>query len=222
MENLEKKKSGKKVLKIVLIVVALMIVMFLIHTTRNYIIIKNLQNKISKYSNSTNYYVKSIANEKDGTIVTTKYYKKGNKEAVFLERDIDGDITKMSMYNNGERTDVFIEDKDSKIAELNKGTLAPMNIYNYLETENDWHTLIGSVGARVKSTKYNGKECYLVSGFMSSTSLTFEGMETYIDKDTGLAIKTTADEIVTEKEHEFNNIDDSIFIEPDISQYTLK
>ena len=57
---------------------------------------------------------------------------------------------------------------------------------------------------------------------MSSTSLTFEGAETYIDKETGIFVKSIEAGIVNEREYEFNTVDDSIFTEPDISQYTLK
>ena len=57
---------------------------------------------------------------------------------------------------------------------------------------------------------------------MSSTSLTSEDAETYIDKETGLFVKTTQNGTTTEREYEFNNVQDSIFIEPDIGQYKLK
>ena len=46
--------------------------------------------------------------------------------------------------------------------------------------------------------------------------------ETYIEKDTGLFVKSTDSQTLTEKEYKFDNVDDTIFIEPDISEYTLK
>ena len=46
--------------------------------------------------------------------------------------------------------------------------------------------------------------------------------KTYIEKDTGLFVKEIQKESSNEKEYEFDNVDDSIFVEPDISQYTLK
>ena len=57
---------------------------------------------------------------------------------------------------------------------------------------------------------------------MSSTSLTSEGAEIYIDKETGLFVKSTEAGIVNEREYEFNMVEDSIFTEPDISEYKLK
>ena len=55
----------------------------------------------------------------------------------------------------------------------------------------------------------------------SSTSLTCEDSEIIIDKETGLFLKSTATDDVVEREYEFDNVDDSIFVEPDISQYKI-
>ena len=214
--------SKKKILKIIGIILLVVIVIFLINTIRNYIIITDLQNKVAEYSGSTNYYTKLEVTEKDGTVVTMEYYKKDNREVVFLERNLNGEISKISMYNNGERTDTFWDNEENKIAQLDSGTIMGVNIYNFTETDNKWQTFLGSIFANVKSTSYNEKECYIIKGFMSSYSLTSEGAEVYIEKDTGLYFKTIEEDRTTERKYEFNNVDDSIFIEPDISQYTLK
>ena len=212
----------KKVLKILGIIVVILIILLLIYTIRNYVIIRNLQNKFSQYSNSSNYYIKSVSTDRDGTIVTTEYYQKDNKQALFLEKNLNGELSKISMYNNGERTDIFWENEENKTAQLDSGTTISMDIYNYLETDNNWQTFLGCLTSRIKSTNYNGKDCYLINGFMSSTSLTSEDAEIYIDKETGLFVKTNESGIDNEREYEFDNVDDSIFEEPDISQYTIK
>lgn len=219
---MEKKKIIKKVSKIVLIVIAILLVILIIHTIRNYVIVTDLQNKIVEYNGSTNYHIKSVATESNGTIVKMNYYKKDDKQVVFMERTVNDETIKISMYNNGERTDTFTETKDSKIAQLNSGTIISVGIYNHLENDSKWQTILGCISAKIKSVDYNGKECYIVKEFMSSTSLTYESAETYIDKETGLFVKSTEANIVSEREYEFNMVDDSIFTEPDISQYTLK
>ena len=101
--------KGKKIFKIIGIILLVIIAIFLIRTIRNYIIIKDLQNKITKYSNSTNYYMKSTVTAKEGTRVDMKYYKKDNRQVVFMERNINGENLKMSMYDNGDRIDIFYE-----------------------------------------------------------------------------------------------------------------
>ena len=45
--------------------------------------------------------------------------------------------------------------------------------------------------------------------------------EYYINKQTGLLVKSVINDIIAQREYEFDNIDDSIFIEPDINQYTI-
>ena len=211
----------RKILMVLGIIIAILVMIVLVHTIRNYMIITDLQNKISQYVNSANYYIKSIATVKDGTI-TMEYYRKDNNQVVFLERNLNDTINKIAIYNDGEKTDTFTQTPDTKIAQLNSGTMMSINIYNHLETENNWQTFLGSMLTSVKSTNYNGKDCYIIKGFMSLTSLSFEGAETYIEKDTGLFIKDVEGETITEKEYEFDNVDDSIFVEPDISQYKIQ
>ncbi len=214
--------SKKKILKIIGIILLVVLVILLIHTIRNYIIITDLQDKIAKYSDSTNYYTKSVATESDNTTVTMEYYKKDNREVVFLERNLNGEISKLSIYNNGERTDTFWNNKDGKIAKLDSGTFLGVSIYNFTETDNNLQTFLGCIAANIKSKKCNGKKCYVIKGFFSSDSLTSKGAEIYIDKDTGLYLKTIEGERTTSREYEFENVDENIFIEPDISEYTLK
>ena len=214
--------NKKKILKAIGIILLIIFVIFLVHTIRNYIIITNLQNKISKYYNSTNYHIKSTSISDEGTKVTMEYYKKDNKQVVFMERNLNGEIVKLSMYDNGERTDTFTESNDSKVVQLNTGEIMSINIYNFLENDNNWQTFLSSTIARVRTTEYNGKECYAVKRFLSSTSLTGKDSEIIIDKETGLFLKSTETGNLVEREYEFDNVDDSIFAEPDISQYTLK
>lgn len=220
---MEKKQIVKNVLKVMLIIIAILIVTLIIHSIKNYIIITDLQKKISKYDDSSNYFIKSVSTESNGTIIKSEYYQKDDKQVLFLEKIANEEIVKMSMYNNGKRIDTFAETKDVKEVTLNSKQLININIINYLETDNKWQTIIGSVISKIKSTKYNGKDCYIVKGFMSSSSLSYEKQETYIDKDTGLVLKIKTTDIINgiEYEYEFNNVDDKIFVEPDISQYTL-
>lgn len=219
---MEKKKIIKNVLKILFIVMAILLVILIIHTIRNYVIITNLQNKFAEYNNITNYHTKTIAREDNDTILKTDYYKKDDKQVIFMERNENNEITKISIYDNGERIDTFTESKDTKIAQLNSGKIMSMGLYNYLENDSKWQTFLGCISAKIKSVEYNGKKCYIVKDFMSLTSLTFKGAEVYIDKENGLFVKTIEADIENEREYEFNMVDDSIFVEPDIGQYKLK
>lgn len=133
--------NKKKIFKIFGIILLIFIIAFIIYTIRNYIIITDLQNKISKYSNFQNYCTKSISTQENGTTVTINYYKKGKKQVVFMERNIDGKIFNISTYDNGTRTDTFIETENSKVAQLDSNSLISMKIYNYKESNLKLHII---------------------------------------------------------------------------------
>lgn len=215
--------KAKKIVKIILLVLLVIVVVFLINTIRKFIIIKDLQAKMSELTLSTNYHIESEAKEENGTIVTLNYYKKDNRQAMLMERNLNGETKKISMYNNGERIDTFIETAEDKIVQLDTPSLMEVNLYNYLETENDWQTFLASMFVKVKKIEYKEKGCYLITNFISTMYMqSYEYGEVYIEKDTGLFLKSVMDGIVTERKYEFNNVDDSVFIEPDIGQYKIQ
>lgn len=214
--------NKKKVFKILGVILLVLIAIFLIHTIRNYIIISELQNNISKYTDTSNYYTKSTSIASDGTKMEMEYYTKDNKQVMIINRELKEAKSKVSMYDNGDRVNTYIESKDSKVAQLNREEILPIKIYNNLESENKWQTFLGSISTNIKKVNYNNKECYLIKDSSFPMSLTFKGAELYIERGTGLLIRTNEGGNITEKEYSFNNVDDSIFVEPDISQYTIK
>ena len=174
------------------------------------------------YKYSTNYHVKTTTEETKGVTVKANYYKKDNKQTFIVERKKDGKTSKVSLYNNGEKIDMFTETEDSKSVRLNVSQIMDVELTNGLETENSWQTFFACVISRVKPVNCNGKECYLVNGYISATSLVTENTSAYISKDTGLYLKIDQDGITSNREYEFGNVSDSVFTEPDVSQYTLK
>lgn len=197
---------------------------FLVHAFRNYIIITKIGKKAEQYTTCTNYHIKSVATEGNGIVVTLNYYAKDKKEVVFLEKNDNGKIVKNTIYYNGQRYDQFIETENSKIAKLNqKGSLMSIQIYNVLQTDNAWQNFLYGIPAIIRNTNYNGNKCFIVNNFISPYYMYGDKKnEIYINKDTGLYVKSKINEENTEREYEFNNVDDSIFVEPDIGQYELQ
>lgn len=232
MEN----KKSKKVWKIILMIVIIIIVLFLIHTTRNLIIISKLHSKTAEYTESTNFHVKMIVQDSNGN-AEINYYRKDNRIAHKFERNMNGKMSKLLVYDNGSRIDIFTETEDEKIAKLDSNaTLVESGVYSLLKTDNMWQAFVYSAMSRIKSVKYNDKDCYSITSKISLESaydvdkkeeiicmiINDTSREIYIDKDTGLNVKRVTNEETVEKEYEFNNVDDSVFVEPDISQYELK
>lgn len=213
----------KKVLKIIGIILLILVVLLIIHTIRNFIIIKSLQKNFSQYELKNNYHITSVAKESENVTITMNYYKKDTKQVVFLERNIDGDILKLSMYDNGERVDMFIDNEKEKTCRLDVGTeVIQINLVNYLETDNNWQTFLGSIFARITKGDYNQNECYIINDFTSPLFMSdADKNEVYLEKDTGLYIKSIFGKTVTDRNYEFDNVEDSIFEEPNIGEYKI-
>lgn len=210
----------KNMLKILLVIILIVIIIFLVNTFRKFLIIQEIQEDSEAYISSTNYYLKISTVINDEVTSTTDVYRKAEKLAVITEA---GD-QKTSMYNDGEKTDIFIEDTEGKEARLNTSTeLAGVSIPNYLETENTWRTFCASLFSSIKEDVVDGKECYIITGNLASvfTGVSSSTSEIQIEKGTGLCIKIVNDYNMQEYEYEFDDVQDEIFIEPDVEQYEV-
>ena len=219
------KKIIKKILIILLIIISIALVLFSAHTIRNYIIVKNVEKNISKYLGSTNYHMTATQldnNYKDLKIITN-YYRKDNKELAIIERHMGDDLTTMSMYYDGEKTNMYWVTKDEKLASLNVQKSIYVNLYNMLENDTKWQTIVACALSTIKSTNINGKDCYKISNYMSTSSMVGQDKnEIYLDKDTGLCMKSIMDRQIYERKYEFDNVSDDIFVEPDINEYKIQ
>lgn len=215
--------NKKKVFKTIGILVLIIVILMLLYVIRNTIIVTKLQKNIKEYTSKTNFRIKVTNLTSETSKMTVNYYKKDNKEAVILERNVDENSVKMSFYNNGERRDLFIETNDKKTVQVNtKNQLLGLNITDSLQTDNVWQTILYSSIARIKAENVNGKECYKVSNFYSPYWMYGDNItEFYIEKDTGLLIKTVIDDEIAVREYSFDDVEDSAFVEPDIGLYTV-
>lgn len=215
------KKKVMKIIKVFLIILLVIVVLFLVDAIRKFIIVKGLKENVEQYTSIDNYHIKATSYREDGTKVILNYYRKNNKEVTILEKNQDETISKISIYNNGTRKDIFYDNPEGKKAELNTDLTIEVQLYNYFEKQNDLQLFGGNMFAKVKKINYNGKECYSLNNSFTLALLWGDTNEVYIEKDTGLVVRTNIDNIISEREYEFNTVEDEIFVEPDISQYEL-
>lgn len=202
----------KKVLKIVGIIIAVVLVLFMIHAIRNYIILSKINKNVAKYVESNNMHMKITSKQ-----MTVDYYRKDDKEVAILQKD----NVKISNYKIGEKINQFVEAGDSKIAKLDSGMLI-VQVPNTAKFDTEWQRfLMGSV-AFIRSEKYKDKECYTINNLISPYFLVGNKSQYTIEKDSGLLLKDISDGVTYEREYEFNNVEDSIFEEPDINQYIIQ
>lgn len=220
----------KKILKICLIMIILIIAILLFCMIRNYTIAKNIINEnVDKAINSESIYAKTTIKEGENISETFENYKKGDKElTINIMNNEDGNSTKISMYIDGDKETIYYENKAGKfvqqdeIQKIEKPTEEEAR--TLLEKESKIATFFAGAFTPFKSVNIDGKDCYLVQ---KSSLPIFEDMlnddakdrRIYIDKETYMIVKTVADDVITEYEYEFNNVDDNIFIQPDINEY---
>ncbi len=218
------KKIVKKILKTILIILLVLFVLFLLHSFRNFMIIRKLQKSIEPYLSSTNYHLHSINSQDNGDSIVMDYYKKGSKETSIIERVSEKNPTKISTYINDESVTTYIDTPSEKYVTPNRNIVLSINIYNWCESDNNWQTFLISAFCNIRTSKYNEKDCYIISNFFSPYFLyeSFDSNLLYVEKDTGLLLKTKVGSMVSERSYEFNTVNDSFFVQPNINEYTLK
>ena len=93
---------------------------------------------------------------------------------------------------------------------------------NYLETDNNWQTFLSSFFAKIYKKNLGQKECYVVDNFQSPLFLNdADKNEVYLEKDTGLMVKSIFGETESFREYEFDNVKDEVFVEPNIGDYKI-
>ena len=187
------------------------------------IIIRDLNNKVSKYKDNNNHYEKIITVYNGESKTTSQYYCKGENAVMIIENTTkqSSETKKLTQYFKGEKSNSYFDAGTTKLAVLNSNGL-PTKIQIMSIDYNDslWNLFYLALITPIKTIDYNGKECY----FLDSP----ESRYSYIEKDTGLTLKAIDGKVdnepssISEYEYNFDGVDDSIFVEPDISQYTIK
>ena len=215
--------NKKKIIKIVLLVLLVLFILFLGDIIRKMIIINDINNKVSKYINNDNHYEKIITDYNGESKTISKYYCKDDNAVMVIETTTkqSNETKKLTQYFKGETSNSYFDVGTTKLAVLNSnGTPSKIQILGIDYNDNFWNLLYLALITPIKTVEYNGKECY----FLDSKEL----RNSYIEKDTGLVLRAIdgksedQKEIVSEYEYSFDNVDDSIFIEPDISEYEVK
>ena len=152
------------------------------------------------------------------------YYKKDNKQAMFMERKFDGETVKLSFYDNGERVNMYTEVGASKTVEQNTESLMSIQIFNGLEFDKNNNSLTNfliSSMAFIRSEKCDNQDCYRFTNIL--TMFNKDNSDTWIiNKETGLPLKSLNKESTVNREYKFDCVEDTIFTEPDISEYKLQ
>lgn len=223
------KKYNKK-LRILKIIILIIVALFLIRTLRNAIILSSLSNKAKEYVNSNNYHKITTSYNGDNLMNIETFYKDG-KSVTIVKKITEDSTNKIISYENNGTQNVYYEAENIKKVKPNSNASVVSNIANWLEPANPLEFIISSVTSNIRSVECNGKECYFIDGYMTSSYLMGINTGKYFDKVTGLLIRNseiqstnlsgyTTDNIV-DYVYEFNTVNEDVFIEPDLSEYEV-
>lgn len=223
-----KKISIKFLLKILIIVLILLII---IPILKKVIVLKNLQDKVGKYTSKSNYSI-SVNTYYGEKISHDECLVKDENTYLYTTSLLDEeDKQKRIIFSKDGETNLYIEMNGSKIAELNQGEISTkMEIPNYLQT-NDIKDFISLLfKAKITTVKCNGKECYEIRNIGNSNLVYTENGYAiiYVDIETGLIERVVRnntenkEDIVQDYTYEFDNITDGDIKEPNISEYEVK
>lgn len=254
-ENESKKNNSKKIdylkkirrkgkIKTFIIVFILMFIILVvgIHTVRNMVIFKKIDENQTKYSNLTNYHI--IASYYSGKqYVVNETYRKNDIYLSSLTRyNNESGLIKMTFYISKEEHRMYLEVKTN--TETSKKVYFPDNngdMFGILTMDTyggEGHIysnlIIDSFLTRISSSDCNGKECYILEGKYLPWML-YDGRNTanysYIEKETGLFIRgsngITSDglggefDAVQDWFYEFDNVTDEDVTPPDIADYEI-
>ena len=226
------KKYNKRIYllrKIIFLIIALFVILYSVSVIRKMIIISDINKKISNYSKINNYYAKATQYGGDVMRIMEKYSKDNRCyiKTTFISSDKNKNWI-IRDYKNGEQINSYYENEQQKNANMNVNSMVEYNVfgtwYERFLIYNNLGLLRIAILSDISTEKCNGKECFKITQHMLGSD--FE-LVNYVEKNTGLPIRnifrTTINEWsgdgVIDYEYDIENVEDSIFVEPNIEEY---
>jgi hypothetical protein len=228
------KKFSSKII-ILEAIILLIIILFILIIGRKFIILKTIYSNQNNYIDSENFHIIST-NYTGDEIYTIEFYKLNNKyvENFKMSSESFKVISNTTTYYNGESYNTYYEVINGNSSDIYEKT-AKLNYNSQLEEVpsisdtvliHDISQLITlSIFSSITSETCNGIPCYRIIDHSLSDTIY------YIDKETGLIIRTISDSYETEYSissghfsnitYEFDCVTDNDFIEPDINDYQI-
>ncbi len=209
------KKFHKK-LNILKGIIIIILIVFIAVIARRTVIMVSLANKAEEICKSDNYYAKLHSYHGDTLTVTESYHKGDDYLTIMNWFSTEEKNRKIIFYQKGEEK-IFLSEINGEKHELNSEQIIGMEVRPITYVLDDfWSNLQYAFGVGIKNTYCNGRECYLLAG---------DGYERYIDKETGLVIrsieKSTDDvkrqtDIIVDYEYQFNQATGDDLVRPNI------
>ncbi len=234
-------KKYKNKLRVLRTIILIIILAFAISAGRKIYIVGDLYNKAEQIVKNTNYH-KEISSMSEGNFTKTEIWATDNKIKMILKKFDDDKIEVREIHGTKkgrmENSDIdayiineYITINGEKIAKLNHEVQISVAPQNPFYAENKFQLFLYAILSSIKSTTFDGKECYYITNYEEPFSMNETGM--YLDKETGLPISYAGYETefidsgvgripAAEYKYEFNTVTEDAFVEPDISEYKVE
>lgn len=215
-----KKYSNRlKIFRLFGLTLLVILLAFVVNTTRKYIILNDLYNKAKIYEikeDADNYHITQIGIKK-GIISYVEEYAKEDKRIRYhssYSNNEKGSLKREIFYKDAKESFGLKEDGKNKIKE-NITTIGKLVVQNTDMTLDN--SFITAMHSKVEKIKFRDKECYLVKQYL---------WEYIIEADTGILLRMVSEyeneSIIQEYYKEIENVQDSDVARPDITGYIEK
>lgn len=215
-----KKYSNRlKIFRLFGLTLLVILLAFVVNTTRKYIILNDLYNKAKIYEikeDADNYHITQIGIKK-GIISYVEEYAKEDKRIRYhssYSNNEKGSLKREIFYKDAKESFGLKEDEKNKIKE-NITTIGKLVVQNTDMTLDN--SFITAMHSKVEKIKFRDKECYMVQQYL---------WEYIIEADTGILLRMVSEyeneSIIQEYYKEIGNVQDSDVARPDTTGYIEK
>lgn len=184
------KEKKLNIWKIILIIIIFLLLVFIIITARKMMIISNLRDRKADCIDNNNYFMQ-VSSYQGSQVQRFTTYHKGDETLTTLTLFSNDNITKVIGHKIGEVSKSYIDNGNKKIISPDV-VILEVALDSFLYEENFVKVFIQAVNTSIKTEKCNGTDCYYFSNLDSYS----KGV--YIDKETGLPIRTFEGTLETE------------------------
>lgn len=213
VKKVEKKKKHT-ILKAILMIIIVALVLFIIHSARNYIIIDNIIAKQEKLKKATNYSFEINYTNQN----TTMQYFCRNNTIILIKNSDTGKVVIWS--NKDKKETIFLNMRDLTVTVNNEEVIdsfynmKPVGLIRNAEESRGFDFMYF-----ITSETVNGRDCYKVSWI-------FGGETAWYDKENGTMLKMTTDgqkeDYVTEYSNwKFDELTDEDMSRPNLMGYEV-
>lgn len=214
-----KKKPFFIFLAIIIVLIILGIIVNFVYLKVKISTLRDISQKQKEFSAKDNYNNK-ITMKTAENVTEIDYYRKGEQSIIFInikDNSTQSTAKAITLEENG-KSKTYCENGKEEIFKEHGMVLGANPVSFDFENKSD-KEIIQSLkfsNISIKPTTYNNKDCYLYESHIADNVEKY-----YLDKGTGLVIQYEVAGTEWEYDHKFDCVEDSIFTEVDLSEYTL-